>query len=303
MALRLLITGRTGQLAQALAERAALHPDMFDLFFLGRPEADFSAPGKLAGQVTALAPDLVINAAAFTAVDTAEDEPALAHRINAEAAGAIAAGAARANAPIVQMSTDYVFDGTKSGAYVETDPTSPAGAYGASKLMGERAVIAANSHHLIMRTAWVYAPFGHNFVRTMLRLAATRDQIDVVADQRGCPTSALDLADALVAAAQRVTQTGFADWGVYHLSGSGQTSWADFARRIFALSARAGGPVANVNAISTAQYPAKARRPQNSVLDCSKFTRVFGYTMPDWSAALPGVVARVLANAQDHGSA
>ena len=197
-AMRVLVTGKHGQVATALLERARAGAE---LVMLGRPEFDLTEPATLAKAIVAAQPDVVINAAAYTAVDKAESEPDLAHRVNAEAAGAVAAAAAEIGAPILQLSTDYIFDGSLGRPYRENDPTAPLGVYGASKRAGEAAVIKANPRHAILRTAWVYAPFGANFVRTMLRLGETRDVVRVVADQQGCPTNALDIADALLAVA------------------------------------------------------------------------------------------------------
>jgi dTDP-4-dehydrorhamnose reductase len=236
----------------------------------------------------------VVNAAAYTVVDQAEDEPDVAHAVNALSAGEIARAAAGAALPVIQISTDYVFDGTKTSPYVETDATGPKGAYGASKLAGEHGVAAANARHIIMRTAWVYSPFGKNFVRTMLKLAETRDELRVVGDQQGNPTSAHDIADAVLAVTAHIEAGGFDAWGVFHFAGTGDTHWAGFAEEVFRQSAALGGPSALVTPITTAEYPTKATRPANSRLDCSRSAKVFGHSAPQWPDSLARVIARLL---------
>ncbi|TIW92337.1 MAG: dTDP-4-dehydrorhamnose reductase, partial [Mesorhizobium sp.] len=208
-------------------------------------------------------------------------------------AGRVAEAARRLGVPVIHLSTDYVFDGSAPGAYLETDPTAPLGVYGASKLAGEQAVVAAGSRHLILRTAWVYSPFGKNFVKTMLRLAADRDEITVVADQWGNPTSALDIADAILhAAAMMHGDSSFTAFGIYHLAGTGETNWSGFARHILDTSRMFGGPWARVRDIATMDYPTKARRPANSRLSSAKFAEVFGWRAPDWRQSTEAVVRR-----------
>lgn len=290
--MRLLVTGRVGQVVTALSERAG---DNLDIIALGRPELDLAAPGDLASLFAPHRPDAIVNAAAYTAVDQAEKEPELASAVNGAGAGAVAAAAKTLGVPVIQISTDYVFDGSKPTPYVETDPVGPVGAYGRSKLAGEQAVAAATDNHAILRTAWVYAAEGKNFVRTMLRLAADRPELAVVADQRGCPSYAPDLADAIVRVAQAlVTHPERGDLrGVFHMSGSGETDWASFATEIFAISKAHGGPATAVRRISTADYPTPARRPSNSRLDCTKLHSVYGIPMPDWREALARCMSRV----------
>ena len=197
--------------------------------------------------------------------------------------------------PLIHLSTDYVFAGTKPAPYVETDPTDPQGAYGATKLAGEEAVCAAAPNGAILRTAWVYSPFGANFVRTMLRLAESRDEVGVVADQFGTPTSARDIADAVLrVAANLVAHDDPALRGLFHMASAGDTHWAGFAEAIFAESAARGGPTARVRHITTAEYPTTAKRPANSRLDCTKLAAIHGVRLPEWRAALPAVIARLL---------
>lgn len=289
---RILVTGRDGQVARSLAERVAAH----ELVFAARPALDLTDFASIDRTIRDARPELVISAAAYTAVDKAETEPKLAMRVNGEAPGVIARAAAAVGAPIIHLSTDYVFDGSLDRPWREGDPVAPLGVYGASKLAGEEAVRGSGAAFAIVRTAWVYSPFGTNFVKTMLRLAESREMLNVVDDQVGCPTSALDIADALVTIADAWRQDP--DRGanaVYHLSGSGETDWADFARAIFAKSAVHGGPTAQVNGIPTSGYPTRAVRPANSRLDCTRFAETFGYRAPEWRASLAPVVKRLLA--------
>lgn len=291
--MKVLVTGSQGQLARSLAERAVNHPQI-ELVTAGRPELDLAVPGSGEAAVRSIAPDVVINAAAYTAVDQAEDEPDRAMRVNGEAAGELAGAARAIGAPIIQISTDYVFDGHSAAPYAEDAPTNPIGAYGRSKLAGEERVRQANPDHLILRTAWVYSPFGHNFVKTMMRLAQTRDRITVVADQIGNPSSALDLADGIFAMLERWRggeRSGLG--GTYHLAGTGSASWFDFARAIFDECRAQGLPAAEVEAIRTADWPTMAARPANSQLDSSKFERDFGWQMPEWQEGLADVVSRI----------
>lgn len=298
--MKILVTGRDGQLARSLAERAQLHPKLA-LSFAGRPVYDLERPAALADHIRAEAPDAVINAAAYTAVDRAEDEPERARLVNAEAPGLLAAAARDAGARFIQISTDYVFDGTGQGPYREDMPTRPIGVYGRTKCAGEEAVRAAQPDHIVLRTAWVYSPFGANFVKTMIRLAGDRDSVGVVADQRGNPSSALDLADGLFALLSTWADGSRAGLGrTYHLAGSGETSWAGFAEAIFAECAANGLPSAAVTAIATADYPTRAARPANSALDSSAFERDFGFRMPEWRVSL-GNVVRTLAEAAHVG--
>jgi len=254
---------------------------------------DLAEPSGIAAALAAARPDVVVNAAAYTGVDKAESERDLAFAVNGAGAGAVATAARALGVPLIHISTDYVFDGSKPAAYVETDPTAPLGVYGASKLAGEQAVLAAYPGAVICRTAWVYSPFGANFVKTMLRLAETREELGVVADQIGNPTSALDIADAVLTLARRLKDDPAAETGIFHMSGSGEASWADLAEAIFGASAAHGGPTARVRRITTADYPTPAPRPANSRLDCRKLAEVHGLSLPDWRPSLAAVVARL----------
>ena len=289
----ILVAGRSGQVAQALAEQGPSHG--VKIVCMGRPGLDITDPGSIAQAIAKVRPDCLINAAAYTAVDLAETETGEAFRVNAEAAGHLASAAAEAGLPILHLSTDYVFDGTKASPYIETDPVNPSGVYGASKLQGERAVAEANTNHLIARTAWVYSPFGKNFIKTMLRLAGTHEKVRVVADQIGNPTSAFDIADALL---NIVSQIGpdnrLPTPGLFHLSGTGEASWADFAEFIFEASAAAGGPAVPVERITTAEFPTPASRPANSRLDCSKLAKTYAITLPDWRSSAGPCIRRIV---------
>ncbi|WP_457298185.1 dTDP-4-dehydrorhamnose reductase [Phyllobacterium sp. P5_D12] len=284
--MRIVVTGREGQVVRSLIERAAYQPSI-ELIALGRPEFDLTRPETVSEAIHAARPDLVVSAAAYTAVDLAEDEPELAHAVNAVGAGSVTQAAATVGAPVIHLSTDYVFSGEGDRPYTETDPTGPRGVYGQSKLEGEVAVAAANPRHLILRTAWVYSPFGKNFVKTMLKLAESRDTVSVVSDQWGNPTSALDIADAILRVADRLrTDPAFDAFGIYHLAGSGDTNWSSFTREIFAASSKKGGPHAAVRDILTAEYPTKAARPLNSRLSTDKFFDVFDWRAPKWNISL-----------------
>jgi dTDP-4-dehydrorhamnose reductase len=285
----LLVTGGTGQLATALARARPVT-------VVGRPEFDFDRPETLGATFEAVQPSLVINAAAYTAVDRAEQEKAAATRANRDGPAALAALCARAGVPLIHISTDYVFDGDKGAPYVETDPTGPTGVYGASKLAGERAVLDSGARAAILRTAWVYGPVGKNFVLTMLGAARKTGQVRVVADQRGCPTATPDLALAVLAVADAML-TGWRDafGGVFHACGGGETTWHGLAVAVFEEARRHGLPSAEVAAIRTEDWPTPARRPPDSRLDCGKLAQVFGARLPHWRDALTRVVDDVAA--------
>ncbi len=286
----ILVVGKTGQVARALARRAAALG--VALQSMSRNELDLEAPRAEA--IVARAPRVVINAAAYTAVDQAEREPHRAFQINAEGPAIAAEAAASVGAAFIQISTDYVFSGDKSSPYVETDETGPATVYGASKLEGERRVLAANPRAVIVRTAWVFDARGKNFVRTMLRLAKTRAEVGVIADQRGCPTFADDLAEAALIVAQALAQ-GRPSAAIYHCAGQGETTWAGFAEAIFAESARLGGPAASVSPLPTNGYPTLAKRPANSRLDCTRLRSDHGVRMRPWAEALRRCVDEIAA--------
>jgi dTDP-4-dehydrorhamnose reductase len=294
--MRIAVTGKQGQVVQSLLTLGAARG--IDVVAIGRPEMDLTDASSVEAAIEAARADIVVSAAAYTAVDKAESEPDLAFAVNAAGAGLVSQAAKRMQIPIIHLSTDYVFGGDKPSPYVETDPNAPISVYGRSKLEGERLVAAANADHAILRTAWVYSPFGANFLKTMLRLAETRDQLRVVDDQRGCPTSALDIADAILAIASRlVTDTDPALRGVFHLTGSGEATWADFAEEIFRQSQALGRPSALVEHITTAEYPTPARRPANSRLSGEKLATIYGVRLPDWKQSTHIVMQAILKNA------
>ncbi|HEY0445585.1 MAG TPA: dTDP-4-dehydrorhamnose reductase [Allosphingosinicella sp.] len=291
--MRVLVTGSRGQLARSLMERGHGRRGL-EIVALGKPDLDLEIPGSASDAIRTQAPDVIINAAAYTAVDKAEDEPARAFRVNGEAAEEIAEAARHAGARIIQISTDYVFDGSSPEPYREDAPTGPLGVYGASKLAGEEGVRRATSDHLIARTAWVYSPFGHNFVKTMLALALERDEVSVVDDQLGNPTSALDLADALFRVLDDWSTGGASGLGrTYHLAGSGAASWFEIAGHIFEQARGLGLASADVRPIRTEDRPTRARRPRYSMLDGSRFSADFDYRMPDWRGSVSAVVERL----------
>ena len=291
--IRVLVAGGSGQVARALVDTAPAAE--FDVVALGRPNLDLTDFASIDAAVRSAAPAIVINAAAYTAVDQAETDEAGAHALNAEGAGRLAAAAARAGAPILHLSTDYVFSGDKAAPYTEEDLPAPTGAYGRSKLAGEAAVAAANSRYAIFRTAWVYSPYGKNFAKTMLRFAETREELSVVHDQIGNPTSAHDIALGLWDVTRQVVgNTAALTPGVYHMTASGEASWAEFAEEIFRFSAVCGGPTARVRRITTAEYPTPTRRPSNSRLDCAKLADQFGIILPQWQASTQTCVEQLV---------
>lgn len=279
----ILVFGADGQVGRALRRV------MPEARFLARAQADLSDDAAIQAAIRAASPALIVNAAAFTAVDRAESEPDLAYRINGHAPGVMARTAAEVGAGIVQLSTDYVFDGQSDRPYREDDPVAPLGVYGASKLAGEVAVRVSGARHWVVRTSWVVSADGHNFVKTMVRAAATRDALSVVADQLGCPTPAADLAQALAATVPD-WRAGRIPEGVYHVTGHGETSWHGLACEVVARAARWTGRQPPVHAIATSDWPTPARRPARSTLSCDRWVAATGRPLPDWR---PGVAAIV----------
>ncbi len=282
--MKALVFGTTGQLGIELARTA---PRGTLLLAFGHEAADLTHPATCAALVAATDADVVINAAAYTAVDAAETDRETARLVNAAAPGAMAKAAAARALPFLHVSTDYVFDGSGTRPWREDDPTAPLGAYGATKLEGERLVGAAGGPHVILRTSWVFSAHGRNFVRTMLRLGAERDRLSVVDDQRGGPSAAADIARALWAIARAFAE-GRGQDGVFHYAGAPAVTWAGFAEAIFAASSLPRKP--EVARIATADYPTPARRPANSVLDCTRIGAVYGIEQPDWRASLARVI-------------
>jgi dTDP-4-dehydrorhamnose reductase len=288
---RILITGRGGQVATGL--EAALPAEGFQPLVIGRPAFDFNIPQTIIAAFQALKPDAVVNCAAWTAVDAAEEDELSAFRANALGPALLGRLTHEAGVPIIQISTDYVFDGQKGVPYLESDAPNPLGAYGRTKLAGEWAAQAANPRCIVLRTAWVFAPVGKNFLRTMLALGADRPELRVVADQWGSPTAAPDLAHAIAAILVRIREHGWRDdfAGTYHATGGGFTNWHGFAEAIFAEAAQHGGPRPKVHPITTTDYPTKANRPADGRLDNGKLLRTFGVALPPWEAGLARVMA------------
>ena len=277
--IRILIFGRVGQVGSALAE---LLPDKYQVLFLDQPDIDLTVPGSVREPVLEYLRAIVINAAAYTAVDKAESEPELAHLINATAPGVMASACEEISAAFVHYSTDYVFDGTAGQPYSEEAAVAPGSVYGRTKLAGERAVAAATDRHVILRTAWLYSHVGHNFLKTMLRLAESNQSVRVVADQTGSPTYAWDLAQTTLSIVEALAGGRNDGYGLYHATNAGVTTWHGFASRIFQL---AGCDEIQVDPITTDQYPTPAPRPAYSVLCCDRLEQVYGLTLPHWEDA------------------
>ena len=292
----ILVFGGNGQLGQELTRASGQRG--IPLAALSHAQADITDANAVRGAIATHRPSLVVNAAGYTKVDLAETEAEAARQGNEVGPATIGAACAAAAVPLVHISTDYVFDGLKPDAYVEGDPIAPANSYGRSKAGGERAVRAATDRHLILRTSWIYGEFGNNFLKTMLRLAATRDELRVVADQRGCPTSTRDLADAILRIAPRLAANDDV-WGTYHYAGSGVTTWHGFASRIVAAQAPITGRTPRVTAITTFEFPTPARRPANSELDCHLFERVFGFHGRPWTEETDAIASIVAQSGKD----
>lgn len=284
--MKVLITGKNGQVGSCLVSQLTDIPSI-DFLALGREELDITNDDQVNEVVNKYQPTVIINAAAYTAVDKAESEVELANAINNIGPKNLAKAASSVNAVILHISTDYVFAGNKHGLYTENDEVNPQGVYGQTKLAGEQSVAQECAEHIILRTAWVFSEYGNNFVKTMLRLAQTRDTLGVVSDQYGGPTYAGDIAKALINIAQQLQQ-GATKFGVYNYSGYPHVSWQEFATEIFAkaLSQQVIETPVTVNAISTSEYPTPAKRPANSKLDCSKITTNFSVQPSDWKTAL-----------------
>jgi dTDP-4-dehydrorhamnose reductase len=293
----ILLTGAEGQLGWEINRRA--QTSGYTVHALNLTALDITDGDAVERAITALTPKIIINAAAYTAVDKAETETSVAFAVNRDGPAHLAKFGALKNAPLIHVSTDYVFDGTKTGAYEEEDPVSPLGVYGTSKLAGEKAVQDASPNHVILRTSWVYGVHGHNFVQTMLKLGSERDTLRVVNDQYGCPTFAGDLADAILKITDRLEASDIPNqgFGTFHCAGDGRTTWFDFARKIFELSDGTLGNVPQVEGIPADEYPTPARRPANSGLNCGKLRRIYGITLRPWQDALADMLQLTLAEA------
>lgn len=290
--MRLAVTGIDGQVARALK---TLQGPSLQVIPLGRPELDLEQPSTVLEAIRRAAPEIIVSSAAYTAVDKAESEPDKAFAVNRDGARSVAEAARELGVPIIHISTDYVFDGTKATPYNEDDATGPTSVYGLSKLAGEQAVAEVTENHAILRTAWVYSVYGNNFVKTMLRLAETRDELGVVADQTGSPTSAADIAQAIVEIAQRLILDSSVELrGTFHLVGSGETTWAGFARFIFSILEVKTGKHIDVREIATSDYPTLAKRPANSRLNCGKLQSCYNIRLPGWGASTQKAVIELL---------
>lgn len=288
--MRILVTGVDGQIGGELMD---LGIEGCELVPADRGCLDLSNQRSIEGAYSRIAPDLVVNCAAYTAVDKAEDEPDLAFSVNAEGVRHLARLCGQTGIPLIQVSTDYVFDGTKTEPYLPSDPVRPLGVYGASKEAGERAVRELCPSHVILRTSWVFSARGNNFVKTMLRIGEKTDTLKVVADQLGNPTSARDVARAIAAVVKK-DQSGEASWGTYHFCNRGTTTWHGFAQAIFEIAKRKRRHLPSVEAISTSDYPSAAARPANSVLNTNTFSRTFHYEPRSWHEALGEVMDELL---------
>lgn len=286
--LRILIIGQDGQVARALQSRLA---GVGELIVRGSRQLDLAHPAPLRDAIDVLQPDLIINAAAHTAVDQAESEPELAFAINAVAPGILAEAATELGIPLIHYSTDYVFDGRKSAPYTETDTPNPLGVYGRSKLAGEDAIREVGGQHLILRTSWVYSTAGRNFLLTMQRLLQEKPHLRVVADQIGAPTWAATIADSTAQLIERWIAGRIGAWGTYHLTAQGETSWFGFAQAIAENLIDQHKPCAQLEAIPSSAYPTPAPRPLNSRLDCSRLAQEWGVSQPDWRSALQQCLA------------
>jgi dTDP-4-dehydrorhamnose reductase len=293
------VIGRDGQLAFELAR--AKWPNNWAVTFAAPPELDLRFPDDVTAAVLAAEPDIVVNAAGYTDVELADSEVDLARAINATRPAAAAAACATIGAPFISISTDYVFDGKKAGAYTENDPVDPINAYGRSKAEGEALIRAALSQHVILRTSWLFSSYGTNFVKTMMRVGSERPIVRVVADQHGRPTSAKDLGRAIISVCAALKSDN-GKYGTYHFANSGETTWHGMATAIFeGLAARGERVPQQVAAITTAEYPTKAMRPINSVLDCARLTKTFGITLRPWQDALTECLTELVS--RKHGAA
>lgn len=291
--MRILVTGVKGQLGWELRKMG--NQERAHIIGVDLPEVDITNSAQIQQVLVSSRPDLVINGAAYTQVDKAEEEQAQAYAVNRDGADILASNCRRARIPLFHISTDFVFDGKKSLPYVETDPVAPLGVYGMSKAAGEEAVRGAVEEHLIVRTSWLYGYHGHNFVKTMLKLGKERQRLQIVADQVGSPTCAADLARALMDMARQYHRQRSIPWGTYHYCGKGHTSWHGLATEIFAeASSLVTLKVEKVEAISTADYPTPARRPAYSVLDCTAVEEIFGIERPPWRSSLARTIKQIL---------
>ena len=288
----ILITGAEGQLGRKLVSRSRLLG--LDPAAMNRKAMDITRKSHITRAMTAAAPAVVVNAAAYTDVDRAETQAQTAHAVNAKGPALLAGACAGARVPLIHISTDFVFDGRKGAAYTESDPISPLGVYARTKAAGEAAVRTGSDRHIILRTAWLYSEHGPNFVTRMLQLGREKRNLGIVADQHGCPTSAADLADAILLIVQGIIRGDAVAWGTYHYCGKGITTWYDFARTIFRLAAPyEKKPPPQLEAMTTAQYPSPARRPAYSALDCRRIRNTFNICAKPWPQSLAATIEKL----------
>ncbi|WP_247596975.1 dTDP-4-dehydrorhamnose reductase [Hydrogenophaga sp. PAMC20947] len=295
--MRILMTGKNGQLGFEL--QRALAP-LGEVVAVGTDDCNLADGAALRELIQKVHPDVIVNAAAYTAVDKAETDQDMAHAVNAQAPGILGEEAAKLGASVIHFSTDYVFDGEKAGSYTETDPTNPQSAYGRTKLQGEQGLAEATPHHLILRTSWVVGAHGGNFAKTMLRLAAERDELKVVADQFGAPTSAALLADVTAHLVRQLAREGAEKfpYGLYHLTAGGDTSWHAYAQFVIDHALKMGKPLKTrperVLPIPAASYPTPAKRPHNSRMDTTRFQTAFSLVLPDWRLGVGHILQTIL---------
>ena len=292
--MRILVAGWHGQVAHALSERSALRDDV-SAMAVGRPAVELSDHSSIGRLLFDIDPDVVINTAAFTDVDGAEDQPERARRENAYGAALLAQNAARRSVPIIHLSTAHVFDGHRQTPYTEDHKAEPINTYGRTKLEGEQSVAAANPSHVIVRTGWIHSPFGRNFVTSLIQRAQVEEAMQFVSDQTGAPTYAIHLADALLDIAKRLVRSPDPSLcGTYHLAGSGTASWYDMAARALQFSKQLDGPTAQLQPAPYTQFPARSPRPHHACLDCTKASRVFAVSLPAWQDGVDACVRRIL---------
>jgi len=287
--MKILVTGMQGQVGTELSRLGAEYG--CDIVALNREKLDITSRDKVFSALSTHKPEWVINAAAYTAVDKAETEKETAFAVNRDGPKHLAKACNAEGIPLIHFSTDYVFDGSKQKGYLEDDEVNPLGVYGQSKYQGEQAIRELHKHHIIIRTSWVFSAHGNNFVKTMLRLARQRDELGVVSDQHGCPTAARDIARVALQIAKKI-EAGQATWGTYHFCGQPQTTWYEFARKIFEISnIKYNIKSPQINNLSTAEYPTPVKRPAHSVLRCEKIRKDYNITLPAWDVSLNEVLA------------
>ncbi|KPM75464.1 dTDP-4-dehydrorhamnose reductase [Pseudoalteromonas sp. UCD-33C] len=290
--MKVLLTGANGQLGLCFQDRIC---DSIELTALSSKELDITCKAAVQKIVNTVKPNVIVNCAAYTAVDKAENEPELAHAVNCQGPENLAYAAAMLDIPLIHVSTDYVFDGNATEPYLPTDATSPQGVYGQTKLAGEQAIKAITSKHIVIRTAWVFSEYGNNFVKTMLRLASERDELGIVADQHGCPTYAGDLAALIVALVTRIESGDFSDYGLYHFCGDKAVSWFEFAESIFAVKAKLNTDfsIPKLNKLTTEQFPTPAKRPKYSVMQDNRLSLLNLPNASHWQDSLKTVIKKL----------